>query len=596
MSRYIFDIETDGLLPELTKLHCLVLKDIDTGEVTSCHGSTIGVGLDLIEKSDLIVGHNIVGFDIPAIQKVYPWFKTKAQLRDTLVMSRLLFPDLKERDFQYRIYKPDFPGKLIGSHSLRAWGHRILNLKDDYEGGWELWSPEMQTYCEQDVAVTASLWDKLLSKQPSDESVELEHRVSQIIERQEKHGFLFDVAGARRLYSTLLGRQSELHAALAEHFPPWVVRTPFTPLRDNKTKGYRKGTTIFKEATVEFNPQSRDHVALKLAEKHGWKPTAFTPEGKPQVDEEVLAKLEYPEAKLLAESFLLTKRLGQIGEGKNSWIKLERNGRLHGRINTNGAVTGRMTHSHPNMAQVPSVRALYGKECRALFQAGPGKLLVGCDADALELRCLAGYMANYDDGAYIKTVLEGNKSNATDMHSLNARVLGCSRDDAKTWFYAFIYGAGDGKLGSILSGSNSRGKASRKAFLEALPALNRLVRNVQARASQRGYLLGLDGRHLPVRSSHAALNTLLQAAGAVFMKKALVILDADLQSIGYQVGTDYEFVANVHDEWQIETREDIANDIGQRAVGAIRAAGSAYNFKCPLDGNFVCGRNWADTH
>jgi DNA polymerase I len=597
MTRYVFDIETNGLIPELDTIHCLVAKDLDTGGVFSCHdheGAEFSImdGLSRLALADQIVGHNIMGFDIPAIQKVHPSWKPLGQVRDTLVMSRLLFPDLRDRDFQFRVMNPDFPAKLIGSHSLRAWGHRIHNFKEDYDDGWDNWSPEMQHYCVQDVTVTASLWDKLLSKKPSDESVELEHRVFEIIQRQEQHGFLFDLPAARSLYANLLGRQSDLGADLARCFPSWTVSTPFTPKRDNKARGYKAGVTVSKEQLVEFNPNSRDHVAAKLTEKYGWKPTAFTPEGKPQIDEEVLAPLPYPEAKLLAESFMLTKRLGQVGEGKNSWLKLERNGRLHGRINTNGAVTGRMTHSHPNMAQVPSVRAPYGKECRALFIAGPGKLLVGCDADALELRCLAGYMANYDNGAYIKTVLEGKKSDATDMHSVNARVLGCDRDTAKTWFYAFIYGAGDTKLGSILGTGHKGGKQARARFLEGLPALRKLVGGVQTRTRQRGYLLGLDGRHLPVRSEHAALNTLLQSAGAIFMKKALVLLDADLKSKGYE----YEFVANVHDEWQIEVKEEHADKVGNAAVSSIRRAGEAYNFKCPLDGQFVIGKNWADTH
>ena len=599
MTRYVFDIETNGLLDELDTIHCLVFKDIDTGEVFSHHdhgGWSIWAGLVKLLSADMIIGHNIMGFDLPAIQKIYPELKHTCQVRDTLVLSRLLFADLKERDFQFRVTNPDFPGRLIGSHSLRAWGHRIHNFKEDYDDGWANWSPEMQHYCVQDVTVTASLWDKLLSKNPSAESVELEHRVFEIIQRQEQYGIRFDASGARHLYGQLLARSAELADLLRSAFPPWETSTPFTPKRDNRTLGYKAGVAISKLKTVEFNPNSRDHIAEKLREKYDWQPTEFTPEGKPSLEEETLDALTYPEAKLLSESFMITKRLGQIGEGKNSWIKLERNGRIHGRINTNGAVTGRMTHSHPNMAQVPSVRSPYGKECRSLFTAGPGKLLVGCDADALELRCLAGYMAHYDNGDYIKTVLEGNKADATDMHSLNARVLGCDRDTAKTWFYAFIYGAGDGKLGSILGANSSRGKKSRASFLEALPALRKLVSGVQLRASQRGYLLGLDGRHLPVRSSHAALNTLLQSAGAIFMKKGLVLLDAKLQSKGYQAGKDYEFVANVHDEWQIETREDIADEVGAEAVGAIRDAGVAYNFRCPLAGNYSTGRNWADTH
>ena len=329
MPRYCFDIETNGLLPELDTIHCLVLKDVDTGEVTSCSPDQVKDGLSMLEKADELIGHNIVGFDIPAITKVCPGFEYKGAIKDTLVMSRLIFPDIRDRDFRFIRIKEDFPRRLIGSHSLRAWGYRILNYKGDYEGGWETWTPEMQEYCEQDVEVTAALWDKLLSKNPSDLSVQLEHEVATIIRRQEEYGFAFDIDGARRLYGDILGRRTVLASRLSSAFPPWEVLTPFTPKRDNKTLGYKKGVTVDKSKVVEFNPGSLDHIAQKLQEKYGWKPKEWTQEGKPKVDEAVLAKLPYEEAKLLAEYLTLTKRLGQIGDGKQAWINLERSGRVH---------------------------------------------------------------------------------------------------------------------------------------------------------------------------------------------------------------------------------------------------------------------------
>lgn len=594
--RLVFDIETNGLLDKVDRVHCVVAKRIDDAGYHSAGPDQIVQALQILMEAEELIGHNIIQFDIPAIQKVYPWFKPKGKITDTLVLSRLLYADIKDLDFRNIKRDESFPKNLIGGHGLKAWGHRLGEHKGEYDGGWEEWSPEMQSYCEQDVEVNVKLYNKLMSKEPSSESVELEHAVAHILWRQEQYGFGFNTAAAGDLYATLMGRCNDLVGMLRDRFPPWEVRTPFTPKRDNKTRGYIKGITIYKERTQEFNPNSRDHIAEKLKEKYGWTPQDFTPEGKPKVDEEVLQALPYEEAGLLAEHFMLVKRLGALGDGKQSWINSAKNGRLHGRVNTNGAVTGRMTHLHPNMAQVPSTRAPYGKECRGLFIASPGKRLVGCDADALELRCLAGYMALYDGGAYIETVLRGDKSAGTDMHSQNARVLGCDRDTAKTWFYAFIYGAGNFKLGSILGKGSGAGAKSRKAFLRSLPALARLIDRVQTRARDRGFLLGLDGRHLRVRSEHAALNTLLQSAGAIFMKKALVILDADLQAEGMTPGVHYEFVANVHDEWQIECDEDIANDVGQHAVRSIVKAGEHYGFKCPLDGNFSVGKTWADTH
>lgn len=592
----VFDIETDGLLDSLTTIHCLCIKDPDSGRTWSLSGDGVKLGVHLLHEAELIVGHNIIKFDIPAIQKVYPWFQPGGIVRDTLVYSRLLYPDLRDIDFARSKRSDQLPRKHIGSHGLMAWGYRLGNLKGEYDGGWETWNEEMQKYCEQDVAVTADLYAKFLSKAPSDAAVELEHQVAMIVARQERHGFQFDTVGARALAGRLYARRSELGALLADAFPPWEVHTPFTPKRDNRTRGYVAGVTIDKVEVVEFNPNSRDHIALKLTEKYGWRPQKFTQEGKPQVDETILEGLPYEEAKWLSEYLMLTKRIGQLAEGRHSWISAETNGRIHGSVNTNGAVTGRMTHASPNMAQVPAVYSPWGKECRELFVASPGYQLVGCDADALELRCLAGYMALYDKGKYIDTVLKGDKAAGTDMHSINARVLDCDRETAKRWFYAFIYGAGDAKLGSILGKGYKIGKASRQKFLRALPALGKLVAKVQANAKKRGHLYGLDKRVLRIRSEHAALNTLLQSAGAVFMKQALVILDQDLQARGLKPGEDYEFVANVHDEWQLEVKNGLEETVGTRAVAAISEAGRAFQFACPLDGQWKSGPNWAATH
>jgi DNA polymerase I len=271
-----------------------------------------------------------------------------------------------------------------------------------------------------------------------------------------------------------------------------------------------------------------------------------------------------------------------------------------------------MTHSKPNMGQVPSGKSEYGHECRECWIVAAGKKLVGADADALELRDLAGYMAIFDGGEYIKTVLEGDKSKGTDMHSVNCRALGMDpkqlifgtetgRDVAKTWFYAFIYGSGDENLGYIVlrkwgAQAKKKGAALRKSFLENLPAMGKLVDSVKRKAKTVGHLKGLDGRRLTVRSMHAALNTLLQSAGAIQMKKALCLLDDSLQALGLIPGTHYEFVANVHDEWQIEVDDDKAERVGRMAVEAIRAAGIYFNFRCPLDGAYDIGNNWAETH
>jgi len=255
-----------------------------------------------------------------------------------------------------------------------------------------------------------------------------------------------------------------------------------------------------------------------------------------------------------------------------------------------GSITSRCSHSHPNTAQVPSIKAPYGKECRELFKTDPGFSLLGCDVSGLELRCLAHYMGRFDGGAYGKVLLEG------DIHTANQEAAGLpSRDASKTFIYAFLYGAGDQKIGSILGKGASVGKKVKNQFLRKTPALKELRKAVQLKA-KKGFLKGLDGRTIPVRSEHSALNTLFQSAGAIICKRWVVELHKLLQLEGYTYAQDYAQVAFVHDEIQMIVKEDYVRDIGNLAVKAIGVAGDAYNFRIPLTGEWTCGRNWAETH
>lgn len=620
MSRFIIDTETDGLLPALTKLNSLVLINIDTRETHSFADQPgyrpIRAGLEMAAEADMLVGHNVIKFDVPAIQKVSPWWKPSGIVRDTIVLSRLIWTDLRDRDFKL-VKRKKLPANMTGLHKLEAWGHRLGEYKGDFKGPWDTWTKEMQDYCEQDCEVTLKLWLLIESKKYSEEAIELEHAVQWIVARQERWGIAFDVPAAQRLLVDLRARVLELEDELRVAFKPWFRKIEeFVPKRDNKAMGYVAGCAMTKVALTSFNPGSRDHIANRLITLRGWEPVDFGKDGKPTVDDEVLGVLPWPEAKLIAEYLMVDKRLGALADGKQAWLKNERNGRIHGSVSTNGAVTGRMTHMHPNLAQVPSNHAPWGKRCRELFTASTGFVLLGADASALELCDLAGYMAKFDGGAYIDTVLKGDKKLGTDMHSVNARALGMDptktyevggqsptgRDIAKTWFYAFIYGAGDYKLGLILGirGSHAKitaaGRTSRARFLKNLPALGKLTDLVKKKARAVGHLRGLDGRLLHIRSDHAALNTLLQGAGAAQMKKALVLLDQSLQAAGYVPGVDYEFVANVHDEWQLDVKETIAAEVGKLAVAAITAAGEHFKFPCPLSGDAKVGRNWSETH
>lgn len=610
--RLVFDCETSGFLQELDRLHCLGIHNLDTGEVFSLHGhSNISKGVRMLMEADVIIGHNIIGFDIPAIRKVFPWFEPRGLVRDTLVMTRLMWPHIKDHDFELA-KKGKLPKNHIGLHKLESWGYRLGVLKDEYKGGWDHWSPEMQAYMDQDVAVTVALWKRVEREAaewavdlydpvppPGKDCVQLEHRVAEIVEAVQRHGMRFHKERAVALAAKLTKRKVELTDQLQAIFPPREVEETFIPKVNNKTRGYAKGQPFIKRHTVVFNPGSRQEVARRL-QALGWKPKEFGKDGVPTLDEDILSTLKYPEAKLLSEYYMIDKRLGQIAHGKESWFRHEKNGRIHGRIHSAGAHTGRMTHSNPNLAQVPANHAPYGEECRDCFIADEGFVMVGCDADALELRDLAGYMAHWDKGAYVNTVLKGDKKNGTDMHTLNANAIGCDRDTAKTFFYAMIYGSGDANLGSVIgaSGRSARttGAASKARLMTGVPALGSLLKAVSAKVQQRGYLTGLDGRRLKARAENAALNTLLQSAGAVQMKRGLVILVDSLTERGLVWGRDYTIIGLIHDEWQANVRSALVEVYGECAVNAIRKAGEFYNFGCPLDGQWKKGMSWKETH
>lgn len=585
----IFDIETNGLLDTLTKLHVLVIYDTEDGsykryQITE---ESLKEGVNRLANASAIAGHNIIGFDIPALMKLYPNFYPKGDVLDTLVLARLAWPDIKNQDFN----RKDFDKKLIGSHSLKAYGHRLKILKGDFgeEADWSTWSQEMSDYCEQDVRVTVELMEKIKLKNLSAASIQLEHSVQWIIQRQIRHGFLFDEKKAELLYAILVQRREDLRRDLETLFPPWLANGGlFVPKKDNKSRKYLAGCPMSKLELTYFNPGSRDHIAFCLKKKYNWKPEVFTPSGKPKIDETVLSTLPYDEAKKLAEYFLLDKRLGQLAGGEQAWLtSIGKDNRIHGYVNSNGAVTGRMTHSRPNVAQVPSVASPYGEECRELFKVPRGYKLVGCDASGLELRCLAHYMAAYDDGAYANEVVNG------DIHTSNQMAAGLpTRNNAKTFIYAFLYGAGDEKIGKIIGKGKEAGARLKAKFFKATPAIKKLVDAVQTKARTQGYLVGLDGRKLSIRAEHAALNTLLQSAGALIMKQYLVFLDRNLTT----AGVDYEFVANIHDEVQMEVKESQAELAATIATQTFAKVTEHFNFKCPLEGEAKIGNNWKETH
>jgi DNA polymerase I-like protein with 3'-5' exonuclease and polymerase domains len=661
--RAVFDIEANGFLAEVDRLHCTVIVDADTSELFDyadqpAH-TPIEQALSVLSQAEELIGHNIIKYDLPVLDKIYGWRPHKDQkITDTIIWTRLVFPELRDADYKARQLAAKngttYPGYYVGSHALEAWGFRMGILKGQYgylpDGkpdpeAWVRWNAEMHDYMKQDGRVTLALLRKLAKARTSERALHLEHRFATITAMMERRGFAFNKQEAQELYSELVKCRLRIASDLKETFPPRTVEEVFIPRANNKTRGYVKGVAFTKRHVVEFNPSSRLMIADRLKEK-GWVPTEFTPGGQPKIDETILSKLDYPEAKVLAEHFLIEKRIGQIAEGDQAWLRLEINGAIHASVNTLGAITGRCTHSNPNIAQVPKVGSAYGEECRRLFVARKGYKLVGVDLAGVELRCLSHYMARYDGGAYGIAVVEGSSKDETDVHSLNAKALGLKvhevynvfgklktgRDIAKTFIYAFLYGAGDEKLGSIVGVSEEeiarfpetqrsrwsravtrltkegreptpvivamivKGGMLKARFLKQTPALDKLREAVIEKAKKTKTLIGLDGRLLFVRSAHSALNTLLQSAGAVLAKEATVISYDDLSTRGWEWATDWALVAHIHDELQNEAREDIADEVGPIIKDAMRKAGEAFGMRVAIDGEYKVGANWAETH
>ena len=579
--KLLFDIETNGFLENVTKVHCLVIKDAETNEVTTYHGASILAGIDTLERADQLIGHNILKFDLPVIQKLYPGFSyDPSKAVDTLVCTRLIWPNVGEWDAKL-VHNGKLPAKLWGSHSLKAWGYRLEQLKGEYgeTSDWQDFTPEMLEYCQQDVEVTATLFDRIKAKEYAQKALDLEHEVAYICARMERSGWPFDKEKAATLYAELAGKRQIILDKMKSTFDPIVI---------NRVS--EKTGKPLKPKVIEFNPSSRQQIGDRLILKYGWKPKEYTANGQPKIDEVILKALDYPEAQDLSEYFMLEKRIGQLAEGDNAWLKLERNGIIHGSYNTNGAVTGRATHQSPNLAQVPSVRSPYGSECRSLFTVRSGFSMVGCDLSGLELRCLAHYMSKWDNGEYTEELLNG------DIHTKNQKAAGLpTRDNAKTFIYSFLYGAGDEKIGAVVGAGAREGKRLKEAFLAATPALAKL-RDAVAKASSRGYLIGLDGRKLHVRSEHAALNTLLQSAGALISKQWLIEIDKTATEAGLEYGKDWSMLGWIHDEVQLQVKGDYAEAFGQKVVAAAEKAGEFFEFRCPISAEFKVGQNWYDTH
>jgi len=555
MKRLVIDIETNMAHDTIW---CVVTQDVDTSEVI-IHRTPAKL-VSMCSDYDQLIGHNVIGFDFPILREVWGISVHRSKAVDTLVMSRLENP-IRE-----------------GGHSLKNWGKLLeakgfnIGLKGDFtdfDGGL---TDEMITYCKQDVNLNVEVYKDLTNSLETwgkyEEALQLEHAVQIEISRQERNGFNFDDQQATILQAEIADKMADIESRMHDVFPPIVEQ------RISEKTGKR-----LKDKITRFNVGSRKQIGERL-QSLGWTPKEFTDSGQAKVDETVLSKIDLSEAKFIAEFLTLQKTASFL----SSWLKnIAPDGKIHGKVITCGAITNRMAHHSPNLGQVPSTSSMYGEECRRLFIPDKGHVLVGADLSGIELRCLAHYM---QDDPYTREILEG------DIHTANQKAAGLeTRKQAKTFIYAFLYGAGGEKLGGIVGKGATAGNKLKKQFLTNVPKLDALMQKVQ-RLAKRGYIIGLDGRQILIRSEHSALNMLLQSCGAIIAKQWIV----EVHKLMRENHVQFKMVAMVHDEIQASVPPSQAELAGKLMVAAAIKAGEALKFRMPVDAEYAIGKSWLDTH
>jgi DNA polymerase-1 len=655
MKRLLFDIEADGLLDTITKVHCIACIDVDTGEARDFKPWELEQGIAYLSTADILIAHNGLRYDFPALEKLHGFVVPFEKKRDTLVIARLIHPNVKENDSKLNktllAQKKPTMGDEFGRHTLKAWGIRLKENKAAFEGPWEVWTQEMHDYCIQDIQTNLRLWKFLDVDRYSQAAIELEHRVAVVCEKITQAGWPFDMQKAGELHAKLTEEKFKYETRLKQEFGGWwkpktkhgkiLEFTPKVTDRGERAlkRGYVAGQPCTQIEWEDFNPSSRPHM-MRVLQKLGWKPTEFTEAGTPKMDEEIIEGIaaEYPQADGLTTYLMLEKRLGQLADGDKAWLKHVGNDlRVHGEYNPMGAVTSRAAHFRPNLAQVPAASSPYGHECRELFTVPPGWEAVGADMEGLEGRCFAHYLAKHDEGRYGDALLSGDPhwavvlavgylpTNTTRDKSHQLHTI-LRETGAKRLFYGMLYGSGDEKAGRIVLEAcrlavktnpewawvyqkffgddlnpgvrklRQVGQNAKLAVISGIEGFDKLKHHIEHFAETHGKLPGLDMRRVPVRKAHAALNTLLQSCGAILCKRWLCDADDALMASGLKWHEDYTILGWVHDEIQIACRIGLGDRIGEVLTSAARQAGVPYGFRIRLDSKYVKGRTWADTH
>lgn len=599
--RTVFDIEADNLVDDVTKVHCMSFS-ID-GEEPVCY-TDIAKCLSILDKSDVLIGHNIIGYDFVVLRKLFHWEPASHQkVMDTLPLAQLVWPDIVNKDMDL----VDFPKKYWGKYSLRSFGHRMGMHKGDVES-FSLYTEAMGEYCKQDVRITYQLYEMLKILNASADAADLEMAFAQLAQDMHENGIAFNTRKAYDLLEILEGVKLKCLDQVSSLVPPSVREMKTPEYWEDTVTGVQYPTKASaptaafpdlkrgpnKKKVTPFNPNSRQQVAKYLMSQ-GWKPVNKTITGQPRVDEGTLTAIEgIPAAKVLADLYRCSKMLGMLADGKEAWIKVAKPNarnepRIHPTLKPLGAISGRTSCVRPNLQQVPSARLPYGKECRELFCAGPGYVLVGCDAKSLEVRCFAHYMAKYDSGDFARQVVKG------DVHQENADMMNCERAVAKNTFFALIYGASPKKIAKMLDIDLVHAENLVSRLFRERPAMRHLINAVKTAAERKGYLQGLDGRKLIPRSPHSSVNLLVQAAGACVSKKAaLNVGDAIVRNKWGCLGV--KFVGFIHDEILLEAPQHKAASVLDTACTAFRDTTEHFNLRCPMDGEGAIGETWYDIH
>lgn len=628
--------------------------DLSTGE--RWRERDIPAALERLSKADRLIGHNVLRYDLPMLKKLYGWEPAPCVvIRDTKVIARLKHPNLNETDGALIDKGRMPPGKAYrGKHTIGAWGYRLglPKLHEDITD-WSEWTADMEDRCAGDVETNLRLWDHLGADAYSQDAIELEQRVDLLVWYMEIEGVPFDLSAAEALKVKLTERAEVLEDEIKKQFGFWFKpvtvnasaedRYTFMPRVSFPKRGITKGAPYCKIERVDFNPGSRQHVERVLRDR-GWTPVEYNADGSAKLDDNVIDALckQFPEIAGLGELFMVRKRLGQLSDGAQALMRcVGMDGRIHGAINPMGTTTSRGAHMHPNLGQVPGAQSPFGREFRSLFKMPPGWVLVGADMSGLEGRGLAHYLAAFDGGAYWEVLSKG------DPHWDSTRALGLVsrgeardtvgplkalhrtlREGAKRFYYAFIYGAMEHKCGEIiletvaaarkLTGDDTLwrkffrgsedpkgdkllwrlGSHARETFIEMIPGLEKLIGLATDQVRRFGAIRGLDGRIIPARALHSALNFLIQSAGAILCKRWICDAFDELLASGLRHGWagDFVFVLWVHDEIQVACREGLEHKIGEVLVKHAKLAGEHYAFRIALASEYSTGRSWADTH